>query len=53
MTVRLLIDTDNALGSNAGDVDDGFAIAALRAAPGRRILERFTALVNSVPLLKG
>ena len=29
MPAPLLIDTDNALGSNAGDVDDGFAIAAL------------------------
>jgi len=29
MSDRLLIDTDNALGSSSGDVDDGFAIAAL------------------------
>lgn len=29
MPTRLLIDTDNALGSASGDVDDGFAIAAL------------------------
>lgn len=27
----LLVDTDNALGSSAGDVDDGFAVAALLA----------------------
>ena len=29
MPARLLIDTDNALGSKPGDVDDGFAVAAL------------------------
>jgi inosine-uridine nucleoside N-ribohydrolase len=31
--INIFIDTDNACGSHAGDIDDAFAIAALMAAP--------------------
>src|SRR6476661_5886244 len=39
MTVRIWVDTDVALGARRGDVDDGFALAAILAAARREKVE--------------
>jgi purine nucleosidase len=47
--VRVWVDTDVALGARWGDVDDGFALAALLRSPGVEILGISTVFGNSSP----